>query len=72
MRIIFNLTKIFFGIVQKQSESKTQVDEEISKLCAKYLTRANKQFIKYEMLYFRKESLERRTSALYKERLYLS
>jgi len=64
MRIIFNLTKIFFGIVQKQSESKTQVDEEISKLCAKYLTRANKQFIKYEMLYFVKEITKLREDML--------
>ena len=55
---------LFCVFWQKHSESKTQVDEEIAKLCAKYLTRANRQFIKYEMLYFVKEITKLREDKL--------
>lgn len=42
------------------------IDEEITKLSGKYLTRENKRFIKFEVLYFVKEITKLREDMLQK------
>ncbi|EAR89505.1 hypothetical protein TTHERM_00158220 (macronuclear) [Tetrahymena thermophila SB210] len=53
-------------LIKKNQDHKTGVDEDISKLCAKYINRQNKQLIKYEILYFVKEITKLREDMLNK------
>ncbi|KAL4470343.1 hypothetical protein ABPG74_011954 [Tetrahymena malaccensis] len=53
-------------LIKKNQDHKTGVDEDISKLCTKYISRQNKQLIKYEILYFVKEITKLREDMLNK------
>ncbi|KAL4502435.1 hypothetical protein ABPG72_012022 [Tetrahymena utriculariae] len=53
-------------LIKKNQDHKTGVDEDISKLCTKYINRQNKQLIKYEILYFVKEITKLREDMLNK------